>query len=133
WSCILDVALVLWILRVPVITTVFGWLLLGAAPQAQDLFLEFVDPQEPPRKFLDLSLGIWLRMLWFVLVLTVIWALPTHYAARVLIDSDPRAPASKGAPCLKSAAICVPRLLGLLTFLAVEFAIWRSHANIPTL
>ena len=133
WSCILDVALVLWILRVPVMTTAFGWLLLGAAPQAQDLFLEFLDPQEQPHKFLYLSLGIWLRMLWFVLVLTVVWALPTHYAARMLVDTDPRAPTSNGAPCLKLSAICVPRLLGLLTFLAVEFAIWRSHANMPTL
>jgi hypothetical protein len=123
WVCILNVALVLWILRVPVATTVAGWLLLGATPQAQDLFTEFV----------DLSWSTWLRMLWFVLMLTVTWALPTHYAARMLVDSDRRAPASNAGPCLRCAAIYLPRLLGLLTFLAVEFAIWRSYANLPTL
>jgi Patatin-like phospholipase len=123
WACVLNFALVLWILRVPVATTAFGWLLLGATPQAQDLFTEF----------LDLSLWTWFRMLLFVLVLTVVWALPTHYAARMLVDTDPRTRASNGAPCLKQSAISVPRLLGLLTFLAVEFALWRSYANMPTL
>jgi hypothetical protein len=123
WVCILDVALVLWILRVPVVTTVFGWLLLGATPQAQDLFLEF----------LDLSPRTWLRMLWFLIILMMLWALPTHYAARLLVDTDPRAPASNGALCLKRSAIWLPRLLGLLTFLAVELAIWRSYANMPSL
>jgi hypothetical protein len=119
---LLSVALVLWILRVPTTTTALGWLLLGVTPQGQDLFTEF----------LDLSLGTWLRMLLFVLVLTVLWALPTHYAARMLVNSDPRAPAN-GGQCLKGAAIWLPRLLGLLTFLAVEVAIWRSYKNIPTL
>jgi len=83
-------------------------------------------------EFLDLSLGTWLRMILLVLVLTLLWALPTHYAARMLVNSDPRAPAN-GSPCLRGAAICLPRLLGLLTFLAVEVAIWRSYKNIPTL
>lgn len=124
WACIIDIALVIWILRVPVATTVLGWLLLGATTQAQDLFTEFLDLSFP---------STWLRMLWIVLMLTVAWALPTHYAARMLIDTDPRAPASSEAPCLKRSAIWVPRLLGLLTFGAVEFAIWRSDANMPTL
>jgi hypothetical protein len=133
WSCILNLALVLWILRVPVVTTAFGWLLLGATTQAQDLFLEFVDPPGLHLTFLGLSPWIWWRMLLFLLVLTTVWALPTHYAARMLINTDPRASASSGAPCFKRMAICLPRLLGLLTFLAVEIAIWRSYANMPAL
>ncbi len=123
WACILGVALVLWIVRVPVVTTLFGWVLLGATPQAQDLFHEF----------LDLSPWTLLRMFWFQLVLTMVWAIPTHYAARMLVNTDPRRPASDMAPCLKGAAMWVPRLLGLLTFLAVEFAIWRSYESMPTL
>ena len=122
WACMLSIALVLWILRVPTTTTALGWVLLGVTPQAQDLFTEF----------LDVSPGTWLRMILLVLVLTLLWALPTHYAARMLVNSDPRAPAN-GSPCLRGAAICLPRLLGLLTFLAVEVAIWRSYKNIPTL
>jgi len=133
WACILNVALVLWILRVPVVATTFGWLLLGATTQGQDLFLEFVDPPGKHLTLLGLSLWIWWRMLLFLLVLTMVWALPTHYAARMLVTGDPRAPAWSGAPCLKRTATWVPRLLGLLTFLAVELAIWRSYANMPTL
>jgi hypothetical protein len=115
--------LVLWIVRVPVTTTVFGWLLLGATPQAQDLFTAF----------LDLSWWTLFQMFLFVLVLTAVRALPTHYAARMLVDSDPKAPTSSGVVCLEKSAIWVPRLLGFLTFAAVEFAVWRSHANLPTL
>jgi hypothetical protein len=118
----LNIALVLWILRVPTAATAFGWLLLGLTPQAQDLFTEF----------LDLSLATWFRMVLFVLVQTLFWALPTHYAARMLVNSDPRAPMHGGA-CLRRTAISLPRLLGFLTFLAVEVAIWRSYKNIPTL
>jgi len=122
WECMLNIALVLWILRVPTAATAFGWLLLGLTPQAQDLFTEF----------LDLSLATWFRMVLFVLVQTLFWALPTHYAARMLVNSDPRAPMHGGA-CLRRTAISLPRLLGFLTFLAVEVAIWRSYKNIPTL
>ncbi|OAF18603.1 hypothetical protein AXW67_03570 [Bradyrhizobium neotropicale] len=116
----LSVALILWVLRVPVTTTLLGWLLLCFAPQAQDLFTEYLD------------VVMWLRMLLFVVVLTVFWALPTHYAARMLVNSDSRLPAN-GGPCLAGAALWLPRLLGLLTFVAVEAAILRSYMNIPTL
>src|SRR5205085_9180436 len=51
----------------------------------------------------------------------------------MLVDSDRSAPALSRVLCRKRAAVYVPQLLGLLTFLAVEFAIWRSYANMPTL
>lgn len=121
WQCVLDVALILWVLRVPATTTLLGWLLLCFAPQAQDLFTEYTDLSDT-----------WLRMLLFVLVLTVLWALPTHYAARLLVNSDTRLPAN-GTPCLKCAGVYLPRLLGLLTFVAVEVSVLRSYMNIPTL
>jgi hypothetical protein len=131
WDCTLRVTLVLWVVRIPVVTTAFGLVLLGMTPQAQDLFLEFADA----------PLGETLpRMLWFVVVLTVVWAMPTHYAARLLLESDPRFKESlrqegeaKQAPCLRHSAKWVPRVLGFLAFVAVEYAIFRSHRNIPTL
>ena len=43
WQCILQCALILWIVRVAVAITALGLLLLGLAPQAQDLFVEFAD------------------------------------------------------------------------------------------
>lgn len=121
WQCVLSAALVLWVLRVPATTTVLGWLLLGVAPQAQDLFTEFTDLADT-----------WLRMVLFVFVLTLLWALPTHYAARMLVNSDSRLPVN-ATPCLEGAAVYLPRLLGLLTFVAVEVSILRSYMNIPTL
>jgi hypothetical protein len=142
WQCILEFALVLWIVRVPLTTTALGLLLLGYTPQAQDLFVEFADAS-------------FLWMLYFLFVLIAAWAMPTHYAARLLLDTDERfnkllsteqqarqkrtegapltADESKCALCLKASAAWVPRLLGLLTFVAALIAIWRSHLNLPDL
>lgn len=43
WELVLQFALVLWVVRVPLTMTAFGLLLLGIAPQAQDLFVEFAN------------------------------------------------------------------------------------------
>jgi hypothetical protein len=127
WSCFLDFALVLWVVRVPVATTAFGLLLLGWAPQAQDLFVEF---EQAP---------LW-RMFFFLFVLIVVWAMPTHYAARMLLDTDARLGAlmaaeqsSSRATCLHGSSKWVPRFLGLFTFIEVLIAIFRSYLNLPNL
>jgi hypothetical protein len=127
WSCFLDFALVLWVARVPFATTAFGLLILGWAPQAQDLFVEF--DQAP----------LW-RMFSFLFVLIVVWAMPTHYAARILLDTDGRlvglvaAEQSSGrAACLENSSKWVPRFLGLFTFIEVLIAIFRSYLNLPNL
>jgi hypothetical protein len=79
WECTLQFALILWVVRVVVATTVLGLLILGLAPQAQDLFVEFA------------RLPTW-RMVLFVCVMVVVWAMPTHYAARLLLDTVAAAP-----------------------------------------
>src|SRR5215467_4930784 len=80
WQCTVQFALILWIVRVALVMTVLGLLILGLAPQAQDLFVEFAD------------VPVWsvLRMLMFVCIMIVVWAMPTHYAARLLLDTDQR-------------------------------------------
>jgi len=124
WDCILQFALIVWIIRVPLSTTVFGLALLGLAPQAQDLFVEFARA----------PIG---RMFVFLAVLIVVWAIPTHYAARLMLDTDARLQKrlahGRTAPCLRVTAIHAPRILGLLTFVAVLIAIFRSHLNLPDL
>jgi len=106
--------------------TALGLLMLGLAPQAQDLFVEF--PRAP-----------W-RIPLFLLFLLVVWAMPTHYAARLLLDTDARfqqavaaQQALDRARWIEAMECWAPRLLGLLTFVAVLIAIWRSHANLPIL
>jgi hypothetical protein len=124
WDCLLRLLLVLWIVRAPLAMTLIGLGLLGLAPQAQDLFMEFARPGP-------------LRMLGFLLVLVFIWAMPTHYAARLLLDTDRRFRLSLfrtpngNESCSKVSAIWMPRTLGLLTFVAVLTAIWRSSINVP--
>jgi hypothetical protein len=123
WDCILQFALVLWVVRVPLSTTALGLLLLGYAPQAQDLFVEFARTS-----------FFW--MLYFLFVLIAAWAMPTHYAARLLLDTDTRLRGqlvAEDAACLGTSSVWVPRLLGLLTFVAVLIAIGRSHLNLPNL
>jgi hypothetical protein len=138
WDCVLRFALVLWVVRVPLATTAFGLLLLTATSQAQDLFVEFA---RPPLLFLDWPLlSRALFMLWFVVILVAVWAMPTHYAARLLLDTDRRfddalaaEQAAHDGACLERSAIFVPRALGFLTFVAIECAILRSWMNMPTL
>ena len=126
WDCFLRLLLVLWIVRVPLTLTLLGLALLGLTPQAQDLFMEFARTG-------------WLWMLWFLVVLIVVWAMPTHYAARLLIDTDRRFRLSLartpdgGERCSQVSALWVPRVLGVLTFVAVLFAIVRSWRNLPVL
>jgi hypothetical protein len=126
WDCVLQFALTLWVARAPLAMTAIGMGLLGIAPQAQDLFVEF-------------AVAGW-RIPIFLLLLLLVWAMPTHYAARLLLDTDARfqqavkaKPAPGQAHCLPFAARWVPRALGLLTFVAVLIAIWRSHVNLPIL
>src|SRR5262249_24774866 len=66
--------------------------------------------------------------------------MPTHYAGRLLLDTDEwfrRLVATQQEPehahFLEVPARWVPRVLGLLTFVAVLIAIWRSHLNLPIL
>src|SRR5215475_9345303 len=79
WRDVLDIALILWIVRVPLCAVIIGFLLLDYAPQAQDLLVEFADDN-----------GGYQRMALFLFLLILVWAGTTHYAARLLLDSDER-------------------------------------------
>ena len=68
------------------------------------------------------------------MLLTVIWAGTTHYAARLLLDTDRRFRAYAEAhvwPYLRWAETWVPRVLGLAPFAIVLFASGRSVCNFP--
>jgi hypothetical protein len=124
WERIVQLALILWVVRVPLVMTALGLLILSSAPQAQDLFVEFAH-------------NAW-RIPLFLLLLFFAWAMPTHYAARLLLDTDVRfqnvvaAQQAVGrVSYIEAVERGLPRALGLLTFLAVLIAIWRSHLNLP--
>src|SRR5262249_14147085 len=130
WQRILQLALILWICRVVVVTTTLGLLILGLAPQAQDLFVEFAGaPDRPTIVWHMFMFGL------FVFVLFFVWAMPTHYTARLLLDTDARFQQLlatqrelKAAGGIEAMQRWVPRVLGLLTFVAVGIAIGRSYA-----
>lgn len=135
WNCVLRLSLVLWVVRVPLAFTLLGLALLGLAPQAQDLFVEFDDPSW----VVEVS-----NQLLLAAVLMLVWAMPTHYAGRLLLDTDSRLQSQLGcnaedrdaervAKVFKASVVYVPRVLGLLTFVAVLIAIRRSSNNLPVL
>ena len=135
WQRFLDLALVLWVVRVPFVLTVFGLLRLSCTPQSQDLLVGLVDP-DPNYRTVWFDPSIW----WFLALLVFVWAMPTHYAARLLLDTDTRfrnlvaaRKASNKARWISTVERWVPRLLGLLTFVAMLVAIHRSYANLPDL
>jgi hypothetical protein len=130
WGRVLDIALVLWVVRVPIVTTALGMAILGEAPQAQDLLVEFAYE------------SAW-RIPMFLVLLFFVWAMPTHYSARLLLDTDARlqerlVPQMERSPdpwrcrsVIGCAALWTPRILGLLTFVAVVIAVQRSAHNLP--
>src|SRR5580704_5730658 len=129
WAWVLDFALILWVVRVPLAMTALGLLLLGLVPQAQDLFVEFAASQAH-ELFVAFVEAYW-RIPLFLLLLVFVWAMPTHYAARLLLDTDERFQKTV-ADQRAITARYVPRALGLVTFVAVLIAIWRSHLNLPS-
>jgi hypothetical protein len=69
--------------------------------------------------------------------------MPTHYSARLLLDTDERLqqkvdPRRERIPdrlwcrsVIECSVLWTPRILGLFTFIAVLIAIWRSEHNLP--
>jgi len=123
WRCIREFALILWVVRAPVGVVAFGYLLLGATPQAQDLLVPLVNASP------------W-RVLWFFVLLFVFWAMPVHYSARILICDDARLYAYKqenSSPYLDWLERWIPRLLGAVTFFALVMSAYRANSNLPIL
>src|SRR5439155_19762692 len=70
-----------------------------------------------------------------LLLLTLVWALPTHYAARLLVATDERFARriDDGHKIfLHWLQTWSPRVLGALTFVAMIGAAFRSRDNVPT-
>jgi hypothetical protein len=123
WQCVLDLSFLLWIVRVPLAIVIIGFLLLGAAPQAQDLLIPLVDSPS------------WRVGLFFVLHF-VFWAMPVHYSARILIDDDARLYAyaqEYTSPYFNLLQRWVPRLLGAATFVALIVSARRAQINLPVI
>jgi len=123
WTAVLDFLLFLWVARAPFGIVVVGFLLLGATPQAQDLLIPLVD-------------SAWYRVLLFFVLHFLFWAVPVHYAARIVLADDARLYEygekypSRYFDWLER---WIPRLLGAATFLALLMSAYRANSNLPTL
>ncbi len=127
WQFLLRTPRVLWVCRVPLVSAVGGGLLIVSTAQTRDMFA-------------DLGLGWW-RWLIF-LVATFGWAWIVHWAARHALRLDdwvPDAHVPGGiSPARRTqlqvvyrcAAVAWPRLLGVLVFVFIAIAMWRSYENL---
>jgi len=125
WLHILDFFLTLWVLRVPFATVVVGGLLMWWVPQAQDLLIELAMPG---------SAEGWLRIVTFFALLLFVWAMPAHYAARLLITSDERFRlrlARRRTAFMKGLQTWMPRILGVLTVCVMLGGVYRAGHNVP--
>src|SRR5262249_13224434 len=121
WDGVLDLSLVLWVARGPFALLTIGFLLLGFAPQAQDLLIPLVNS-----RYYSIAL--------FFPLVFVLWSIPTHYAARLALDDDERLeqyrqrrhPAWLHAPLRHG-----PRVMGALTFIAFLVCAYRGRAAFP--
>ena len=124
WAGILDLAYVAWVARVPLVALLVGLLLMGFAPQAQDLLVDLAQRKERFLPFLGLVL---------------VWIAVTTYASFLLLGTDRRlldySIALKGDDnayrqfeCFRTA---MPYVLGALPFAIVFVAAIRSYWNLP--
>ncbi|WP_238121312.1 MULTISPECIES: hypothetical protein [unclassified Xanthobacter] len=151
WSRMLDLGLVLWVLRVPAISVVIGAVLMAGVTQAQDTL---VDVAMSGARLADEA-----RLCGGILALAattfVLWAMPVHYAGRLLLETDagiarmrrrrdqalaaPAQAAGPGAglhhcdPITAAMLRWFPRVLGALTFLTLAWGARAAIANLPVL
>jgi predicted acylesterase/phospholipase RssA len=121
WRCIHEFALFLWVARAPFGAVVVGYLVLGVTPQAQDLLIPLVD-------------GPWPWLLLFFVLHFLFWAMPVHYSARILISDDARLyryGLENPSPYFNWLERWIPRLLGVVTFLALLMSAYRVNSNLP--
>jgi hypothetical protein len=141
WIKVLDIGLTLWVLRAPFVAVLVGAGILLLVPQAQDLLVEPASDGLGPA--LLLSLGVLFA-----------WAMPTHYAARLLVTTDARYLRRMGTEQCRfgecrfgkfdlhkyvSSPCCFrnwlvrwsPRTLAALIFLVLIGAAFRARSNVP--
>ncbi|MFG1263449.1 hypothetical protein [Xanthobacter aminoxidans] len=143
WRRILDLTLVLWVVRVPLLSVLLGLALMAGVTQAQDVTLDVAMAGAPVGAAAGLSRAI----LSLVAAVFLLWAMPVHYAARLLVETDnglavlvARRDASAGhrgivgRDRLMAAMVReVPRLIGLAPFLAFAMGTNAAIGNLPTL
>jgi hypothetical protein len=121
WGYVSDVALTLWVLRAPVAGLLAGYLILWFTPQAQDLLV-------------DLTSAGWTAHFKFFALVIFVWAMPTEYAATILLNTDERYCAAierrryQFRQWLRS---WLPSILGALVFVCMLGSVVRSLDNVP--
>lgn len=121
WQGVLDLVLILWVVRAPFGGVLLGFLIIAKTPQAEDLLIPVADSN---------PLGIVV----FLILHFVLWATPTHYAARLLLNDDRRFRLymrSHKSRFGKLSELWVPRLLGLATFFVMVLSAVRAIRNLP--
>ncbi len=84
WSRALDFGLILWVVRIPLASAGLGFLMMLALTQAQDTLVDVAMAGAPLAERAGLSPAI-LRL---VAAIFLLWAVPVHYAARLLLETD---------------------------------------------
>lgn len=119
WQGVLDLVLILWVVRAPFGGVLLGFLIIAKTPQAEDLLIPVADSN---------PLGIVV----FLILHFVLWATPTHYSARLLLNDDRRFRLymrSHKSRFGKLSELWVPRLLGLATFFVMGLSAVRAIAT----
>ncbi len=143
WQRVLDFGLVLWIVRVPLASALLGFFLLAGVVQAQDVLVEVA--MSGAR--LAEQAGFHGAILRLVAACFLLWSVPVHYAARLILETDDglralvaernaTAREYSGDPAaidgkLAATVRQVPRLLGVIPFLAFAVAAYAAIDNLP--
>jgi hypothetical protein len=138
WDQLVIFFRLLWVCRISTVSAIAGLLLFAVVVQAQNLLTD--------TSYGDLSLVALVHWGEFFFGLFVLWAFAVHYAARRaveedywIVDAQTRLRMSPREFALVSSEIrdrheflitWVPRLLGLLPFVAVALGLWKAAETV---
>ncbi|MEP9376043.1 hypothetical protein ABLE91_04965 [Aquabacter sp. CN5-332] len=137
WLWVLDLGYVAWILRAPLSSVVLGFLLMWKVPQAQDTLVDVAMAEA----ILPSAPVSW-RMLALFASTFFLWAMPVHYSARLLLETDARyfrastfratrGPVTKA--WVEGLRVYFPRILGAATFLPFSIGALYAIRDLPNL
>jgi hypothetical protein len=153
WPSVIAFGRVLFVCRVSLASGLVGILLFSLAPQARDLLLEMTSTlvsvtalqgeivtelfRSNERDVMH-NMGFWAG---FFVLLVIAWAIPLHYSARVMVrniawtklrpDVESKEKIDQFEHDYAWSVSYVPRLMGLMPFLAIVIGILRAGTDVP--
>src|SRR5262252_6240545 len=116
----------LWVARVSIASLVVAALVLSVVPQAQDLFIDV--KWRPEGHLVHWGIVHWA---WFYVLTFCLWIVPVYFGARLALQINQARLSIDTLAKYQVVVVYLPRLLGLLCFVAITIGVYGAYRNLP--